>query len=123
MTRIITRYLYEVISYFDYKEDYYHAFLAGLLTGFEGCKVYSNDESGLGRADIILDDSANDRVAFFEVKHAASFKEMPALCDEALEQIEDMEYARVCEEDGMKVFKYGVTFYKKKCLVKAAKPQ
>lgn len=121
LSRIMTRYLYEIISYFDYKEDYYHAFLTGLITGFEGCKVYSNDEVGLGRIDVILEDSANDRVAFFEVKHAESFKEMSKLCDVALKQIDEREYVHLCEEDGIRVIKYGVTFFKKKCLVKVAK--
>ena len=47
----ISRLLWQTISYMDYHEDYYHAFLAGIFVG-RGYGVESNKERGLGRPDI-----------------------------------------------------------------------
>lgn len=55
------------ISYHDYKEDFYHAFLAGIFAG-AGYSVESNKEHGEGRSDIVVSDIVNGRVAVFEVK-------------------------------------------------------
>ena len=52
LSEIISQYLFDTISYYDYREDYYHAFLAGLLSG-AGYIVKSNRETGTGRADIL----------------------------------------------------------------------
>lgn len=51
---IITAQLMETISFYDYREDYYHGFLAGLLKNNGRYVVKSNRESGLGRYDLIL---------------------------------------------------------------------
>ena len=56
------------ISYHDYKEDFYHAFLAGIFAG-AGYVVQSNKEDGEGRSDIVVLDSRNGRVAVFEAKY------------------------------------------------------
>lgn len=40
------------VSFYDYKEAYYHGFLAGLLKMMDGYMVKSNRESSLGRNDI-----------------------------------------------------------------------
>ena len=47
--------LFNTISYYDYKESYYHAFVAGLMKG-AGYIVESNYEKGLGRPDIVVMD-------------------------------------------------------------------
>ena len=47
----ISRLLWQTISYMDYHEDDYHAFLAGIFVG-RGYEVESNRERGLGRPDI-----------------------------------------------------------------------
>ncbi len=52
-TRLITDILFDTISYFDYREDYYHAFLTGLFTG-AGYAVESNHEYGLGKPDLVV---------------------------------------------------------------------
>ena len=59
--------LWNTISYHDYKEDFYHAFLAGILMG-AGNKLESNKEYGLGRPDIVILDRIHNRAAIFEVK-------------------------------------------------------
>ena len=50
-TKLLSDFLWDTISYHDYHEDYYHAFMAGLFVGL-GYSVDSNKESGLGRFDI-----------------------------------------------------------------------
>ena len=40
------------ISYHDYKEDFYHAFLAGIFAG-AGYVVQSNKEHGEGGSEIV----------------------------------------------------------------------
>ena len=118
LTVEISKFLGDTISYFDYKEDFYHAFLAGLLSGVAGMKVVSNRETGSGRADIILQNPRMARVAVFEFKHAKTEKQMISKCDEAVKQVAVKEYTFPFREET--VYKYGISFFKKKCLVKKA---
>ncbi len=118
LTIEISKFLGDTISYFDYKEDFYHAFLAGLLSGVAGMKVVSNRETGSGRADIILQNPRMARVAVFEFKHAKTEKQMISKCDEAVKQVAVKEYTFPFREET--VYKYGISFFKKKCLVKKA---
>ena len=118
LTVEISKFLGDTISYHDYKEDFYHAFLAGLMSGFKGVKVESNRETGAGRADIILKNPRMARVAIFEFKHAKTEKQMISKCDEAVKQVAEREYTFPFREET--IYKYGISFYKKKCLVKNA---
>ena len=117
LSRIISQYLFRTISYYDYKEDYYHAFLAGLLSD-DDYLVESNRESGTGRADIIVQDEDRCRAAVIEVKRAHSRDEMDKMADLALAQLKDREYGSDLEGYD-KVVGYGVAFYHKEALVKA----
>ena len=120
LTKIVGRYLMDTISYYDYYEDFYHAFFAGLLLGIHGCTVKSNRETGVGRSDVILKDRLHNRVAIFEVKRVKKATEtLESLCDEGLKQIEENDYDK--EYMGYKLYKYGLTCEKKSCLVKASK--
>ena len=120
LTKTIGRYLMETISYYDYYEDFYHTFFAGLLLGIHGCTVKSNRETGIGRSDVILKDRLHNRVAIFEVKRVKEPTEtLEGLCDEGLKQIEENDYDK--EYMGYKLYKYGLTCEKKYCLVKASK--
>ena len=116
LSRIISQYLFRTISYYDYKEDYYHAFLAGLLSD-DDYLVESNRESGTGRADIIVQDEDRFRAAVIEVKRAHSRDELEKLATQALEQLKDREYGSDLEGYS-KVVGYGVAFYHKEALVK-----
>ena len=118
LTVEISKFLGDTISYHDYKEDFYHAFLAGLMSGFKGVKVESNRETGAGRADVILKNPRMARVAVFEFKHAKTEKQMNSKCDEAVKQVAEREYTFPFREET--IYKYGISFYKKKCLVKNA---
>ena len=52
LTQEMNKLLRKTISYHDYKEDFYHAFLAGIFAG-AGYSVESNKEHGEGRSDTI----------------------------------------------------------------------
>lgn len=117
MREELTRLLRKTISYHDYKEDFYHAFFAGIFAG-AGYNVESNREHGEGRSDIVVQDYAGDRAAVFEVKYSKSLEKLSGDCDEALQQMDDRMYAEEFEEDYSQVICYGISFYKKRCLVK-----
>ena len=117
LSDLISELLFETISYHDYAESFYHAFLAGLFAN-AGYIVESNYESGLGRPDLVIKDKKKRQAAIMEMKIADSLESMQKAEERALKQIEEMRYA-----DGMyvqgyqKVIKYGAAFYRKSCLV------
>ena len=117
VTKEMSRLLRKTISYHDYREDFYHAFLAGIFTG-AGYTVESNKEHGEGRSDIVVYDLAEGRVAIFEAKYAKSVAEMETSCDRVLHQIEEKRYAKDYEEEYDEILCYGISFFKKRCLVK-----
>ena len=117
LTAEINKLLYKTISYHDYKEDFYHAFLTGILAG-SGCAVESNREHGEGRSDIVMYHPDRPQVVLFEAKYAKTLNGLEASCAAALQQIEDRQYAKEFEEDYDSVLCYGIAFYKKRCLVR-----
>ena len=117
LTAEINKLLYKTISYHDYKEDFYHAFLTGILAG-SGCAVESNREHGEGRSDIVIYHPDRPQVVLFEAKYAKTLNGLEASCAAALQQIEDRQYATEFEEDYDSVLCYGIAFYKKRCLVR-----
>ena len=108
--------LRKTISYHDYKEDFYHAFLAGIFAG-AGYSVDSNRERGEGRSDVVVRNSSKGRVALFEAKYAKTLDGLEASCEAALQQIEDRQYAKDFADDYDDILCYGIAFYKKRCLV------
>ena len=117
MTEEMNKLLRRTISYHDYKEDYYHAFLAGIFAG-AGYFVESNKEHGEGRSDVVVYDPVESRAAVFEAKYSKALKDMETSCEEALMQIDKQMYAREYEDDYDHIFCYGISFFKKRCLVK-----
>ena len=109
--------LRRTISYHDYREDFYHAFLAGIFTG-AGYMVDSNKEHGEGRSDVVVYDPINARVAIFEAKYTKTLGNLEKDCDTALQQIDDRMYAKEYEDDYDQIFCYGISFFKKRCMVK-----
>jgi hypothetical protein len=116
LTELLTDQLYSTISYYDAHEDYYHAFLTGMLS-FSGWQVHSNRESGSGRPDILLMDLPKKRVVIIEVKVAGDYAELEAAAQKALAQIEEKKYAAGLPPRAQRLLKYGVAFYKKECVV------
>mgnify|MGYP004525216141 FL=1 len=117
ITAEMTKLLRKTISYHDYKEDFYHAFLAGIFTG-AGYMVESNREHGEGRSDVIVYDSSEGRVAVFEVKYSKKLEDMSKDCEKALQQIDTKLYAKEYEDDYDEVLCFGISFFKKRCIVK-----
>lgn len=113
----ITKLLRRTISYHDYREDFYHAFFAGIFAG-AGYNVESNKEHGEGRSDIVVQDYTEDRVAIFEVKYSKSQENLEPDCMKAVAQIDNKMYAKEFQEDYSQVVCYGISFYKKRCMVK-----
>ena len=117
LTKEMNVLLRRTISYHDYKEDFYHAFLAGIFTG-AGYMVDSNKEHGEGRSDVVVYDPINSRVAVFEAKYTKSLDKLESECDAALQQIDDRMYAKEYEDDYDQILCYGISFFKKRCMVK-----
>lgn len=108
--------LWKTISYNNYHEDYYHAFLTGVFVGL-GYEVETDREHGLGRTDIVLKDTDNRRAIIIEAKKSRTEGEMDANCDAALNQIRNRRYAN--DLYGFtKVLCYGVAFFQKQAKVK-----
>ena len=118
-SEIFSDLLFDTISYMDYHEDYYHAFLAGLFVG-RGFEVYSNKERGKGRPDILLLDKKNRRALVIEAKKSASESQMPADCEKALQQIKTLDYAKNVK-GYRQIMTYGISFFEKTALVKGSK--
>ena len=117
----INRQLADTISYYDYAENFYHGFMAGLLVNIGGYLVRSNRESGNGRPDIVMQtvQIRKGRVILLELKIASSIAEMEAACDRGLAQIEEQHYAEPFIAEGYpEVKKYALSFCKKECMVK-----
>ena len=115
-TEIISGLLWETISYNDYHEDYYHAFLTGVFVG-RGYSVDSNKEKGLGRPDILLKDRKNRRAIIIEAKRSVKESDMDKDCQEAIKQIVKEKYA-----EGLSGYEeiicYGAAFFQKQVRLK-----
>ena len=130
LANIISRYLRTTISFYDYSESFYHAFLAGLFSGFGDISVTpkrkpgsisikSNREYGEGRADVVIENRVTHTAAVLEFKVADNITDVSSMCDVALSQIHDIGYAEALQEDeGYDLISYGVIFYKKRCFIK-----
>lgn len=118
LTELISDLLFDTISYHDYAESFYHAFLTGLFSN-AGYRVESNYENGLGRSDLVVKDRRNRRAVVLEAKRTYYENQMENACEEALSQIREKQYAEKVERDGYKkAGRLGIAFFQKKCLVK-----
>lgn len=118
LTELISDLLFDTISYHDYAESFYHAFLTGLFSN-AGYRVESNYENGLGRSDLVVKDRRNRRAVVLEAKRTYYEDQMENACEEALSQIREKQYAEKVERDGYKkAGRLGLAFFQKKCLVK-----
>ncbi|MDY3918198.1 MAG: AAA family ATPase [Candidatus Limivivens sp.] len=121
LTQKVTDILFRTISYFDYKEDFYHAFVAGLFSG-AGYDVRTNSEQGIGRADIIVKDQSHRRVLVIEAKWPGkSGRSLEKECADALNQIKEKQYMKNLQIEGYTtVLCYGAAFFGKTCLIRLA---
>ena len=117
LTKEISTLLRMTISYYDYREDFYHAFLAGIFAG-AGYSVESNREHGEGRSDIVIYNDVTGQVAVFEAKYSRKLDDLERDCQKALDQIDTKMYAKEFEDTYDELLCYGISFYKKRCLVR-----
>lgn len=109
--------LFTAISYNDYKESFYHAFVAGLFAG-AGYIVESNREYGDGRPDVVIKEKCKRRVMLFEVKHADVGETLDHACKEAVKQIKEKRYSEPFIMEGYRtIISYGIAFKGKDCKI------
>ena len=113
----LSDYLFRTISYNDYSEAYYHAFLAGLFSSSE-YTVKSNMESGNDRPDLLIMDMKRMRLAVFEFKIAKDISELEETTRNAIEQIKTNEYGEDLSYF-KKIHRYAIVFVKKKAFATA----
>ena len=102
------------------KENFYHGILLGILGVKEEWYVSSNQESGEGYSDILVETENSDTVILIEVKYANDGN-LDQACEQALQQIEEKKYDEELRENGVnKILKYGIACYMKRCKVKQA---
>ncbi|MFQ6794253.1 MAG: AAA family ATPase [Thomasclavelia sp.] len=120
--RLLQDVLIQSISYYDNYESFYHGFMVGFLNA-DGYDVRSNRESGDGRFDLaMLPYSILETAIVIECKHSNSIKELRKDSAKASEQIINQKYIEGLEEEGYEnVIGYGISFYKKQCIITKAK--
>ena len=103
----------------DYKENFYHGLLLGLLTNNnKNLIVKSNVESGYGYPDLILYTPDYSIGIIIELKYAESPKKLQEAIDEGMKQIENNRYIKIFDdEDAYVVRKFVIACYKKRCKV------
>ena len=117
LSELLSDYLFRTISYNDYSEAYYHAFLAGLFSSSE-YTVKSNMESGNGRPDLLIMDMKRMRLAVFEFKIAKDISELEETTQNAIAQIKTNEYGEDLSYF-KEVHRYAIVFVKKKAFAAA----
>ena len=86
----LNKLLLDTISFNDAYENFYHGFLAGVLSNMKGYIVKSNREGGTGRSDLFIKSVSRRGIAIVvEFKIANNIDDLEKKADEAIEQIED----------------------------------
>lgn len=60
----------------------------------------------------------NGRMAVFEAKYSKKLESLDLDCDRALKQIDQKRYSKEYEGQYDQIYGYGISFFKKRCLVK-----
>ena len=107
-------------------ENYYHGFLNGIFTNCSEnffSEYHSNAESGDGYADILFTDSDGEKGVVIELKAAKAGDDLVTLSEEALEQIENKNYASSLMQNRMinSIYVYGISFLRKNCYISCKK--
>lgn len=104
------------------KENFYHGVLLGLLSYDPDWYITSNQESGDGYSDIMIEAEQARIGIIIEVKYAENIKTLDKACQKALKQIKEKNYDQKLEEEGYEtILNYGIACYKKRCKVLADK--
>ena len=104
----------------EMKENFYHGILLGILGIKEEWGVFSNQETGEGYSDILIETENSETAILIEVKYAGDGN-LDVACERALKQVEERKYDEELSENGVdKILKYGIACYMKRCKVKLA---
>ena len=124
--KIFESYLKKTISIRDTfvrkasKENFYRGILLGILGVKEGWGVFSNQETGEGYIDILIETENSEIAILIEVKYAND-GDLDQACERALKQVEERKYDEELRANGAdKILKYGIACYMKRCKVKLA---
>lgn len=120
---ILNEQLFSTISFYDSAENFYHGFLAGILSQSENYLVKSNRESGSGRSDIMVKSpSLRGRSFILELKVSENIDALEEDAEAALQQIYSKKYMDELRTEGYrKIDCYGISFYRKDCEVRFGK--
>ena len=100
------------------KENFYHGVLLGLLSYDPDWYITSNQESGDGYSDIMIEAEQARIGIIIEVKYAENIKTLDKACQKALKQIKEKHYDQKLEKEGYEtILNYGIACYKKRCKV------
>lgn len=99
------------------KENFYHGVLLGLLSYDPDWYITSNQESGDGYSDIMIEAEQARIGIIIEVKYAENIKTLDKACQKALKQIKEKNYDQKLEEGYETILNYGIACYKKRCKV------
>ena len=115
------KYLQDILlkstSYHDTKnEDFYHGLVLGMMFYLDNqYYVKSNEESGLGRYDVIAEPkNKNNRGFILEFKIIDNEKDLEKTSQKAIEQIIEKEYNTTLKDRGIKdITLVGIAFFGK----------
>ena len=117
----LSEYLLQTSSYFDFNkntpEKVFHSFMLGLVVGLkDNYIIQSNQESGLGRFDVIFIPKNKARKGILlEFKVSDTVEALLERAQEALQQIKDKQYIEIFKaHDISSVLAIGLAFHGKK---------
>ena len=114
--RLLSKHLLESMSFFDYKEDFYHGLIGSYLKR-KGYQLELDKEYGLGRPDIVLYNGARTRAIIIEVKHASEEKDYAPKLKEAVDQCIHEKCIEGVKTKYKNVVCYGLACYQKECMM------
>ena len=108
------------------KENYYHGFLNGVFTNCSNdllTEYHSNYEAGDGYADITFKSEYSEKAVIIEIKAAPVGSDLIPLSENAINQVENKDYAVPFLQNSMtqSIYAYGIAFAGKNCLVACKK--
>ena len=101
------------------QESYYQGFLSGVLslTVDDPAELQSDTESGKGFSDLKIISDLKKNAIIIEFKKLEKGESFEDICAEALQQIEEKQYAYPYAQKNYRILKYGIGFYGKECWV------
>ena len=108
------------------KENYYHGFLNGVFTNCSNdllTEYHSNYKAGDGYADITFKSEYSEKAVIIEIKAAPVGSDLIPLSENAINQVENKDYAVPFLQNSMtqSIYAYGIAFAGKNCLVACKK--